>query len=120
MIALIDYISFIFDYIVDILSVKPFPDFNISIIQLILTCFVLKYIFQLFFGGMKEFDISTNWMNSAIVNLEINNHNRKRSLIQKEEEKKANMPEWIYKKPKAKKASKRQIAKLKAELAEFD
>lgn len=84
MIALIDYISFIFDYIVDILNVKPFPDFNISIIQLILTCFVLKYIFQLFFSGMKEFDISTNWMNSAIVNQQINNHNRKKALSEKE------------------------------------
>jgi len=84
MIALIDYITFVFDYIVDILSVKPFPDFDISIIQLILTCFVLKYIFKLFFGGMKEFDISTNWMNSAIVNQQINNHKRKQALSEKE------------------------------------
>lgn len=120
MIALIDYISFIFKYIVDILSVKPFPDFNVSILQMLLTCFVLKYVFMFFFGGMREFDISTNWINSAIVNQEINNYNRKKALARIEEERKANMPEYMYKKHKSKKASKKQIAEMKALLAEFD
>lgn len=108
MIALINYITFIFDYIVDILSVKPFPDFDISIIQLILTCFVLKYIFQLFFGGMKEFDISTNWMNSAIVNQQINNHNRKKALSEKE------------KKESPKKISYKEKRAIKKSLKKFD
>lgn len=120
MIALIDYISFIFKYIVDILSVKPFPDFNVSILQMLLTCFVLKYVFMFFFGGMKEFDISTNWLNSVIVNQEINNYNRKKALARIEEERRADLPEWMFRKIKPKRASKKQIAKMKEMLAEFD
>lgn len=80
MIAIIDYVIFIFNGIVDLLNIKPFSDFNVSILQIILTGFVLKYIFTFIFGGFKEIDISTNWVNSAIVNQQINNFNRKKQL----------------------------------------
>ena len=113
MIPIINYVTSIFYHIVNILDVKPFPDFNVSILQIILCCFVLKYIFKFFFGGMHEFDISTNWMNS-VISREISNSQRISTLV------KNSKHDDIPKERKIKKASKREQEKMRKILQELD
>lgn len=114
--AIIDYVTFVFSHIVDILNVKPFPDFNVSILQIILTGFVLKFIFTFIFGGFKEVDIATNWVNSVVVNSGISNYKRKKALsIQEAENQKLNSK--LY--GKKRKASKKEQAEMRELLKDY-
>ena len=115
MIAIIDYVTFIFRGIVDLLSIKPFPDFNVSILQIILTGFVLKYILTFVFGGFKEVDIATNWVNSAVVNSGINNYKRKKALSSSE----AELNKLSGKGVKRVKPSRKERKEMEAILSEF-
>lgn len=56
MYAIIDFILLIIRKIVHVLSIKPFPDFNVSYIQLICSVAVIIGLIKLCFGGLKEME----------------------------------------------------------------
>lgn len=83
---LIDYVTFVITRIVQILNIRIFSDFSLTYFELIMTAFILKFIFRFIFGGMKEFEMQTNWIGSALTS-KMSNEVRKKQLLLKNERK---------------------------------
>ena len=84
--AIINYLQFVFYKIVDLLSVRPFNDFPVSILQLILVGIILKYVFRFVFGGFKETEVQMNYFNNKAVSRSINNIKREKQLAYDQKE----------------------------------
>ena len=82
--AILEYVSFTLEKIVATLNVQIFSDFNITYFQFLLVIFLLPFVFKLLFGGLKEFDSSMNWMNSAVTT-KMSNYARKEYLSKKQD-----------------------------------
>lgn len=83
MYAILDYILLIFKNIVHVLSIKPFPDVNISYIQLICSAVVICALLNLCFGGLKELEkFSDGSLKDSIkVSKSIANNHRKQQIV---------------------------------------
>ena len=80
---IIEYFGLVFSKIVNILSIRPFQDFKITYLQLILACIVIRYLIKFVFGGFKEFETGTNFISGKIfdkVSDDISNKNRKEQI----------------------------------------
>lgn len=80
MIAILNYVQYIFLKIVDILNFRPFTDFRVSIIELMCCGLFLKYVFRIISGGFNETERQVNFINSYSVSRSMSNFNRKKSL----------------------------------------
>lgn len=81
--AIINYFSLVFSHIVNILDIRPFQDFKITYLQLLLTCIVIRYLFKFIFGGFKEVENGTDFMTSKIISNAskgMDNKNRKAQI----------------------------------------
>lgn len=83
MYAILDYILLIFKNIVHVLSIKPFPDVNISYIQLICSVFVISSLLNLCFGGLKEVEKfnDSSLKDTIKVSKGIANNHRKQQIV---------------------------------------
>lgn len=83
---IIDFFLTIFDKLVDLLNIKFFSDVNITFLQIILIGIALKFVFKFLFGGFKEIDTSTNYMNSGVV-YGLSHQKRKQDIVKENKEK---------------------------------
>lgn len=80
MLAILNYVQFVFIKIVDILNYKPFTDFRVSIIELMCCGLFLKYVFKIISCGFNETERQVNFVNSYSVSRNMSNFSRKKSL----------------------------------------
>lgn len=115
----LSYILFVFDKIVSLLSVKPFPDMPITIFQFIATILVLKYLFRFIFGGTRELELFAN-TSIRDYTRKISNNNRKKQLIDNQNINNSKLgPNWLYDEPVVPKMSEKDRAEMEGLLSEF-
>ena len=78
--ALLKYIKFVFAYIVNILSFRPFPDFPLTLFEVLIGCFLIKYVIKLLFGGFKEVNTSLGFNTNDFVSKTMSNHERQKQI----------------------------------------
>lgn len=87
MYVILDYVLLIIKNIVHVLSIKPFPDVNLSYIELLCGSVVIGALLKLCFGGLKE---SERFTNSTLKDFtktskNISNDGRKKQVVEEYE-----------------------------------
>lgn len=114
----LSYILFVFNKIVDLLSVKPFPDMPITIFQFMATILVLKYLFRFIFGGTREIELFAN-TSIRDYSRKMNSANRKQQLIEIDSSNDKKKKMSAFKEPNMRKATAKEIAEMEELLAEY-
>lgn len=110
------YILFVFEKLVNLLSVQLFPDFPVTIFQFICSIVIIIFIFKFIFGGTREFD--------TFLNLSIRDTSRTISHLSRKEQivartSKEAVPVWLNKEIKSNPATPEEKAEIDSMLAEF-
>lgn len=86
--AIVDFTILIFSNIVKVLSIKPFEDFDVSYLQLILSSVVIVYILKFIFGNFNEINKFTDGTLGEVgsqVSKKMKNNERIQQLVSKKE-----------------------------------
>lgn len=78
--AILSYVIFVINSLVDLLSIQIFPDFPVTIFQFLCSIVIIVYLFRFIFGGTREIDSFTN-LSIRDVSRSMNNNDRKEQVV---------------------------------------